>query len=218
MAVPLDNVPVPSVVTPSLKVTVPVGVPLLELTVAVTSPASGTPTGSVTFKDGSSTLATVAMTSGIAGFQTSTLSGGSHSITAVYGGDTNYSGSTSSPVTQVVQSPIMVVTPASNMVVIKSPGGPFSPASFQYNLSVTEGTVNYSISGLPAWITASATSGALLPEPTTVTFTVNPSVNTIVVGTYTFTVSFTNLTSGVGNQTRTIILSVNNAGRPARRR
>ncbi len=62
-----------------------------------------TPTGTVTFKDGATTLGTGTLDgSGQATFSTSTLAGGSHSITAVYGGDVFYGGSTSSPLTQTV--------------------------------------------------------------------------------------------------------------------
>ena len=62
----------------------------------------GTPTGTVTFKDGSTTLGTGKLSSSQAKFTTSSLSVGTHSITAVYGGSTNFSGSTSSVLSQVV--------------------------------------------------------------------------------------------------------------------
>ena len=72
-------------------------------TVNVVAPAAGTPTGTVTFSDGSTTLATVALSSsGTASFSTSTLAVASHSITAVYSGDSNFNGSTGS-LTQNVQ-------------------------------------------------------------------------------------------------------------------
>jgi len=72
-------------------------------TVNVVAPAAGTPTGTVTFSDGSTTLATVALSSsGIATFNTSTLAVKSHLITAVYSGDDNFNGSTGS-LTQNVQ-------------------------------------------------------------------------------------------------------------------
>src|SRR5206468_4232089 len=73
-------------------------------TVAAKSPGAGTPTGTVTFKDGSSTLGTGTLnSSGQAMFTTSTLAVGPHSITASYGGDATFSGSTSSPLTQTVK-------------------------------------------------------------------------------------------------------------------
>jgi len=74
---------------------------LVTFTAAVTS-GSGTPTGSVTFKDGSATLATVALSGGTAQYPTSSLAAGGHSITAVYSGDATYAGSTSGVLTQTV--------------------------------------------------------------------------------------------------------------------
>jgi Bacterial Ig-like domain (group 3) len=59
---------------------------------------SGTPTGTVTFKDGSTTLASSVTlnASGVSTFATSALSVGNNTITAVYSGDTDFQGSTSS--------------------------------------------------------------------------------------------------------------------------
>ena len=72
-------------------------------TVNVVAPGAGTPAGSVTFNDGANTLSTVPLnSSGMATFTTSTLAVNSHSITAVYSGDTNFNGSTGS-MTQNVQ-------------------------------------------------------------------------------------------------------------------
>lgn len=74
----------------------------LTATVAPVAPATGTPGGSVEFFDGSTSLGTVALAGGVASLSTSTLSVGSHSITAVYGGNTDFNGSTSTVLTQVV--------------------------------------------------------------------------------------------------------------------
>ncbi|MCX7002047.1 MAG: Ig-like domain-containing protein, partial [bacterium] len=51
--------------------------------------------GTVTFKDGATTLATSAVSGGVATYATGTLPAGLHNLTAVYGGDTNYFGSSS---------------------------------------------------------------------------------------------------------------------------
>ena len=71
-------------------------------TVAAASPGSGTPTGTVNFLDGTTTIGTGTLTAGVATFSTSSLTVGTHSITAVYAGDTNFTTSTSSAVSQVV--------------------------------------------------------------------------------------------------------------------
>ncbi|MGW7007396.1 Ig-like domain-containing protein, partial [Streptomyces sp. NPDC054933] len=67
----------------------------LTATVSAVSPGSGTPTGTVSFFDGATLLGSGTLSGGVATFSTSSLSVGSHSLTAVYGGDTDFSGSTS---------------------------------------------------------------------------------------------------------------------------
>ncbi len=67
------------------------------------SGTTATPTGSVVFYDGSTALDTETLDgSGDAAFTTSALAVDSHTITAVYGGDSNYNSSTSSAVDQAV--------------------------------------------------------------------------------------------------------------------
>ncbi|MCU1458201.1 MAG: hypothetical protein JWL73_2293 [Actinomycetia bacterium] len=73
-------------------------------TASATSPGSGTPTGTVQFKDGAANLGSAqSLSSGAATLSTSALTNGSHSITAVYAGDANYTTSTSSALTQSVR-------------------------------------------------------------------------------------------------------------------
>lgn len=70
-------------------------------TIAVAS--SSGPTGSVTFKDGSTTIGTVTVSgANTVTFTTSTLSSGNHSVTAVYSGDSIFAPSTSAAVIEVV--------------------------------------------------------------------------------------------------------------------
>ena len=71
-------------------------------TVTVNAPGAGSPTGTVTFEDGATTLGTGMLSGGTATFSTSSLAVGSHSITASYGGDTNDAGSSSSAVSQTI--------------------------------------------------------------------------------------------------------------------
>jgi hypothetical protein len=72
-----------------------VGQPVtLTATVSAVAPGAGLPTGSVTFLDGTTTLGSALLNgAGQASITTSTLAVGSHSITANYGGDGNFSGS-----------------------------------------------------------------------------------------------------------------------------
>ncbi len=81
-------------------------------TVAAVAPGSGAPTGTVTFMDGSNTLGMGTLSGGMATFTTATLTVGTHSITVVYGGDGNFTGSTSAALSQAVNptSGVPVVT------------------------------------------------------------------------------------------------------------
>jgi hypothetical protein len=70
--------------------------------VYVPGPGAGTPTGTVTFKEGLTILGTADLSGGVAIFTTSSLSIKSHRIKAVYSGDSNFKTSTSSILIQVV--------------------------------------------------------------------------------------------------------------------
>jgi hypothetical protein len=94
---------------------------------------SGTPTGTVTFENGTTVLGNVALTGGSATFGTITLPQGSDSITAVYGGSSTFSGSTSSPLTQNVQA---VTT---TTVTSSSPNPSVYGQSVLFTASVTSG-------------------------------------------------------------------------------
>lgn len=66
------------------------------------------PTGKMSFSDGSSVLcADLAMSNGGATCTTNALTAGSHSLTAIYSGDNNNGGSTSATVTQTVQGSVL---------------------------------------------------------------------------------------------------------------
>jgi Bacterial Ig-like domain (group 3) len=71
-------------------------------TVTFTASLATGATGNVTFYDGTTSLGTVAANSGTAPFPISTLTAGTHSITAQYAGDTNFNPLTSNTVSQVV--------------------------------------------------------------------------------------------------------------------
>ena len=80
----------------------------VTLTATVTSSA-GTPSGSVTFYDGSTVLGSGNLSAGVASLSTTGLSVGTHALTAVYSGSTSYAGSTSAMVNEVV-NPLTTTT------------------------------------------------------------------------------------------------------------
>ena len=69
---------------------------------ATVSSAAGTPAGTLTFTVDGTAQTGVTLTNGIATFSSSTLSAGDHSISASYGGATNFSSSVSSTLTQKI--------------------------------------------------------------------------------------------------------------------
>ncbi len=77
----------------------------VSFTAAVSS-ASGTPTGTVIFYDGSTAIGSATLANGIASLSTSSLAAGSHSITAAYQGSSAFGPSTSAPLNQVVNPAI----------------------------------------------------------------------------------------------------------------
>jgi hypothetical protein len=89
---------------------------------AVTLTATVSPTnatGSVVFKDGATTLnsSPTAIVNGVATFTTSSLSIGSHTLSASYNGDSSYSSSTSSNTTYTVQGATGSITTTTSLKV-----------------------------------------------------------------------------------------------------
>ena len=78
----------------------------------VTTTGPGPVTGTVTFKDGATTLGTVPLAGGVATLTTASLGAGSHTVTAHYSGDTAHTASASSALSQaVVACTITVAAP-----------------------------------------------------------------------------------------------------------
>jgi hypothetical protein len=110
--------------------------------------------------------------------------------------------------TLTVNAPVLQVTPTANILATGNQGA-LPPSSFQYQLSANGSGINYSISGVPNWLSPSSTSGSA-STGTTVTFTVNASANSLAPGTYgPTTITFGNVDTGQGTQTRTATLTVN---------
>jgi Bacterial Ig-like domain (group 3)/FG-GAP-like repeat len=109
--------------------------------------STATPGGMVTFLDGTTTLGTGTISSNVATYTTSALAVGGHSITAVYAGDTNFIGSTSSALTVTVSTSVISTTTSLSATVTSAVSGTsitftaqVSPAS---GTGVPTGTVNF---------------------------------------------------------------------------
>jgi len=165
-AVPYDILVAASTATLSVAPASPVNFGTSVTFTAMVKASSGTPTGTVTFNDavlgklGTGTL----NGSGVATFTSSTLKAASYSITAVYGGDTNFSGSSSSAVPYQVQDFTIAANPTT--VTVTAPGQSGTTTLTISPLSGFNQTISYSCAGLPseatcAFAVVSATSETL---------------------------------------------------------
>jgi hypothetical protein len=137
------------------------------ISLTATVSASGTPTGNVTFKDGAATIGTAALNASLA---IATLASGTHSITAIYGGDINFNGSTSPAISVAIQQRTVTVSLSSSLnpsiagqavtfaaTVTSSYGTPSGTVSFRDGARII-GTMNLT-AGATALTTSSLVSG-----------------------------------------------------------
>jgi Bacterial Ig-like domain (group 3)/Divergent InlB B-repeat domain len=147
---------------------------------AKVTPATGTaaPTGTVTFSDGSTALGTASLdNSSTALYSTASLAAGSHSISVIYAGDANYSGSTSSALTQIVVAPgySLSVTPSALTIAHGQ------PAQAKFTVTPVGGfmsQVTFACSGLPGHSTCTFSPASVTPDGTN-----TPVASTLTIAT-----------------------------------
>ncbi|MEI2750128.1 MAG: PKD-like domain-containing protein [Ferruginibacter sp.] len=147
-------------------------------------------TGTVQFFDGVTLLGTATITAGSATFSTSTLSTGSHSLTAVYSGDADYTTSTSSVLSQDVNPPAPA-TPGS--ISGSSPVCP-STGGLVYTIAPVANATTYNWTVPGGW---TITAGAGTTSITVTSGTVAGNI----------TVNAANSCGNSGTQTRAISLN-----------
>lgn len=125
----------------------------ITFTATVTA-ATGSPTGTISFLDGTTLLAAATLANGQASYTTSSLAVGAHNITAMYSGDNNYSSTTSAALSELVQD-FTISTPTSGTTnaptATVTPGG---AATYTLSIGPSVGTVfpapvTLSLEGLP---------------------------------------------------------------------
>jgi hypothetical protein len=128
------------------------------ITFTATVSTAGAPTGSVSFLDGSKTLGSSPLSSGMAVLTTSSLTAGPHSVTAVYSGDMNFvsAGSAVSPQTVIDFTLSATTVGGSGAAQPVPPGG-----SAAYSVAIAPNTgVSFpattilTVTGLPSGATA----------------------------------------------------------------
>ena len=191
---PLVSAPLSQVVNPVSSTAVvnvssnsaPQGSPV---TLTATVPVSAT--GNVTFYDGTTVIGMETVVNGAATLTVTNLVAGSHSITAVYGGDSNHTAATSPAVNLTINPAVTADFNLTN----QTPAQLIPPgASANYQISIT--SVNGPFTNA---VTLSATN---LPQGATFTF----APSTITPGnsgaTSTFTVSVPKQSAALGRETR----------------
>jgi autotransporter-associated beta strand protein len=179
----------------------------VTLTASVTAPSgtTGTPTGTVTFLLGSTTLGTATLAGGVATFTTSPFQlpgGANQTITAVYNGDTNYN-IASDTVSQTVNPS------SSSTSVVAS----VNPSAFGQSVTFTAtitpgtpggaaptGTVTFFVNGTPIGSPVAVSGGTAVI-----------STNSLPQGTHTISAQYSGDTNYTGS-TGTVSHTVNQSG------
>jgi CubicO group peptidase (beta-lactamase class C family) len=143
----------------------------------------GTPTGTVTFLNGSTSLGTGTLTAGVATLTVSLATAGVDSVTAQYGGDSTFSGSTSSALLETVVPVGVSATISPTPLIIKS------GSSGTLNIILTPtggytGTVSFSCGALP-----SNASCTFVPTSIAITAGTTTATDTLTIRTTTDTVA-----------------------------
>ncbi|MEA3208287.1 MAG: large repetitive protein [Chthoniobacter sp.] len=105
----------------------------------------------------------------------------------------------------------IAVTPAGPLTTTGVRGVAFTPLAHTFNVKNSgSGTMNWTASTTTPWISLSQNGGTLGPAATaTVTATLDAAaLNLLAVGTYNGAITFTNTTSGIGNTTRAVNVTV----------
>jgi hypothetical protein len=170
----------------------------VQLTAAVggATAAGGALTGNVIFTDGGATLSTVAVNAtGQAVLATNLLSAGTHSIVATFAGSTNYAGSKSNTLTEVVNQ----TTTVTALSTAATPTEAGTPATFTATVTsqtaTPQGSVNFTDNG-------SLIGSAALNAAGAATFSTSGlSVGTHqIVATYTGSINYIASTSSAVQQ------------------
>jgi sugar lactone lactonase YvrE len=170
------------------------------VTLTATLPANAT--GLVTFMDGAVVLGTDTITNDIASISTQLLSVATHTITAVYAGDTNYNGASSAALGQVVNKSLLAVVP-DNIQRIYGQSNPVLTSSFS---GFVNGDTPAAVTGAPSLTTTATTTSAVG------SYTITATLGALASPTYVFsfvagTLQITPAMPGVGTTAPVTIAS-----------
>ena len=178
----------------------------VTLSSTVTSGA-GVPTGTVTFRDGATTLGVVTLVNGSASLSISTLTAGSHPLTATYNGSAAFAASTSPTVTQIVNAPAVAATSTS---LTSTPNPSTVGQTVTLSSTVTSGA------GVPTGAVTFRDGATTLGVVTLVNGSASLSISTLAAGTHSLTAVYSGSPSFLASTSPTVIHTVvNNNNTPA---
>ena len=124
-------------------------------TISPVAPATGTPTGTITFLDGGSSIGTGTLSGGVATFTTSALAAGNHTITASYGGNGSFNGSTGS----LTGNPQVVL--AADLTITATHAGSFTQGDINKTYTITVSNTGTAATTAPVTVTNSLPAGLI---------------------------------------------------------
>ncbi|NBM21268.1 Ig-like domain-containing protein, partial [Streptomyces sp. GC420] len=167
-------------------------------TIAPAPPGAGTPTGTVTFTIDGDVVPVLLDENGTATLTRAVLPAGTYSVTADYGGDTNFTASTGTDTHTVNQATTTTTvtsspdpTPYGEPVLFTAVVAPVAPGA-----STPTGTVTFAISGGPTLVASVDASG-----------TASVSTSALPAGDYSVTATYSgdaNFTASTGTDTHTV--------------
>jgi hypothetical protein len=146
----------------------------LTFTSALTVPAGApaAPTGTVTFYDGTTPLGSGVVTASVATLTLSAPATGTHSITAVYSGDTNYTPATSLILSEIIQDfTIALPAGAADTVAVPFAGQAAYPLVITSLGGALPAAVNLTLTGLPPGMTAAFSTDVVVAGSSTANVT-----------------------------------------------
>jgi hypothetical protein len=165
--------------------------------VAAMSPSSAT--GTVQFLDGSAALGAANLSGGMATFSAATLAQGTHTITAVYGGDSNDAASTSGAISQVVNAKTASSTTVSSSV---------NPSTVGQSVKFTASVTPASATGTVQFLDGTTVIGSAAVSSGSASF----STTALAQGAHSITASYSGDTGDTASTSTALTQSVNAVG------
>jgi hypothetical protein len=178
----------------------------VTFTATITGEFGGLPGGTVTFKDGTTTIGTITVsaTTQQAQLTTSTLSVGTHNITAAYSGSPAFTATTSAILTQTVNKGVS--STATSLTVTPNPSQYYQPVTLTATVTSAAGAIP---SGIVNFVQNGTTTIGTVGLNSKGTATL--SITTQIVGLHSLTAAYPGSTNFGASPSPAVNLTVNQA-------